>query len=469
VLICDDLLYVVADNEHVYALDFAGQVIWEYQFEDGLNWLLAASPTTKTLYFRGAVADLGDDSEYHVRDWRIYGIGTDGTLRWRTAFGDDALGLSVVETKGGIYTTVLKDIAVLPSLGWRNMLYLIAPDGTAHEVLPNFSPLSMGPGGILYALECRTWNVLYALEEDASSIEEPSKIGRVIKDLKHDDWRVRWNTVLHLGETGDIRAVEPLAAALKDEDPDVQWVAAYSLERISKPAVPALMAALKDYVSAEPAGAALVRIGEPAVGPLTVLFDDENADVRARAVRVLVAMGESGVDGLIVALKHDDADVRKHAVSAVTHGEARSPRLVEPLIAALNDVDPHVRYEAVDALGRMEDTRAVDPLIAALGDQSVDVRIYAAEVLGRIGDVRAVEALSAALKDEKRNVRCSAAAALGDLKDVRAVQPLIDALGDEDQYVRSAAVEALRQIAQESLGEDPEKWQKWWEESKPNP
>ena len=91
---------------------------------------------------------------------------------------------------------------------------------------------------------------------------------------------------------------------------------------------------------------------------------------------------------------------------------------LEPIIEALRNEDPNVRWEAVRALGVIRDPWAVEPLIAALSDRDPDVRRKAALSLTKIRDLRAVEPLRAcSVKDENQVVRWAAAWGLGKFAD----------------------------------------------------
>lgn len=178
-------------------------------------------------------------------------------------------------------------------------------------------------------------------------------VDKLVQDLTNEDVMVRLNAAKALGEIKDARAVEPLIMALKDET--CGSMAANALVNIGKPAVPSLIAALKD----------------------------------------------------------DDPIVRRNATKALV--EIKDTGAVEPLINSLKDSDLIVRRNAAKALGEIKDTRAVEPLIASLKDEGAVVRRNAAEALGKIRDSRATESLVACLKDGDAIVRKNAALALKEI------------------------------------------------------
>jgi len=120
------------------------------------------------------------------------------------------------------------------------------------------------------------------------------------------------------------------------------------------------------------------------------------------------------VQGLMKALQHGDFDMQSEASGALIKiGEPA----VEPLILALKDVSPRVRYIAAVGLGTIGDARAIVPLINAVTtDPESDVRLHSANSLGKIGDVRAVEPLTQSLKDRESFVREAARGALKKIK-----------------------------------------------------
>ena len=96
------------------------------------------------------------------------------------------------------------------------------------------------------------------------------------------DWSVRKAAAEALGKLNDIRAIEPLTIALKDEDKDVRHAAADALEALHWQ--PHKDTASAYYYISKKNFAACADIGSPAVWPLIrVLADREQADCRAAA------------------------------------------------------------------------------------------------------------------------------------------------------------------------------------------
>jgi len=122
---------------------------------------------------------------------------------------------------------------------------------------------------------------------------------------------------------------------------------------------------------------------------------------------------------------------------------------LESLLLKLNDPDPFVRVEAVQALGEIQKEEALVSVCECLYDENIYVRAYAAEALGKIGQVDislALLRLISALDDSSPYVRAMMVAALGELQDERAVEPIRKLLHDEDESVRVMAKWALNKI-----------------------
>ena len=103
--------------------------------------------------------------------------------------------------------------------------------------------------------------------------------------------------------------------------------------------------------------------------------------------------------------------IREEAVRAV--GRYRTESASTVLRGALQDSDRGVRVAACQAWGDREDVEGVDELRRVLAqDKEVEVRLAAAKSLGAIGGSRAIEALGIALEDRDPAIQYQAVQAL---------------------------------------------------------
>jgi len=137
-----------------------------------------------------------------------------------------------------------------------------------------------------------------------------------------------------LGEIGDPRAVDPLIAALKVESQWTREAAAEALGKIGDPrAVKPLIATAINRDEewgwvCEAAARALVQIGAPAVEPLIAALKDENKDTRLCAAKALGLIGDSrALEPLIAALEDKDGEVQQAAICVLE--KLQNPRAVE--------------------------------------------------------------------------------------------------------------------------------------------
>jgi len=343
--------------------------------------------------------------------------------------------------------------------------------------------------------KCINGLALEAPRERHRATERLVEIGRpAVKGLSKalKDKYVARRAAEVLGRIGDPGAVEPLIAALQDEDPLLRGAAAEALGKIGDSrAYEPLMAMLQDRHQGVRgvASRALGQLGDPRaiehlVGSAgqgdqtnaettSVLsrLASEDRGTRELAFESLALMGESAVDTLIEALDEESAKVRHGAAEAL--GKIGDARAVDPLIALLektegeaqperprtvyypgvgaasaapSEPDPDVRSTAVTALAKIKDARVVPALIARLKDRDANVRLAAATALGELDHPDMLEALIGGLKDSSYHVRRVAAQALGKRRDPGAVEPLIAALDDEHSWVRTRVIAALTTI-----------------------
>ena len=245
-------------------------------------------------------------------------------------------------------------------------------------------------------------------------------------------------------------AVEELVPLLTDPDDRMRETAGTALWGAGARAFPAVIPYLSHEDAEVRARAAKILVGheerpDPAI--FLPLLLDEDMTVRWYAERGL--SGDQAVSALIDALDHQD--VRIAAAVARLLGRADSPRAFDPLMKALHGERTPVAQAAAEALGTFGDARAVDALLEVLSGDRQALRPYAAASLGRLGDARALEPLLAALAASEPEMRMRAAEGLGGLADAGAIDGLIDALHDSSQEVRRAASYALGQIGEPAI------------------
>ena len=320
-----------------------------------------------------------------------------------------------------------------------------------------------------------------------------------IAALKDEDWGIREDAAMALGESRDPRGVSPLIEALRDSDRAVKTAATSALTAIGGPAVVDLSYCLQDPdLSVQEAAASILseiadeRVLEPlesallsqdwvvrmhaarAVGrlghsrsveTLVLLLQDKVPAVRDEAIAALVSMGESAVEPLVAALEDQDWRVRLRATEALC--VVKSPTAVEPLVGLLQrDPDTAVRQEAARALGQIGDESAVDALLGVVEEPRLQVRVI--EALGRIGDRRVLPLLFRLIGElktsdyEDRTPACEdnryeqdlasveeAIRALARIHDEEAIPLLVTAL--QSTLIRNEASEALVQFGQKAI------------------
>jgi len=187
------------------------------------------------------------------------------------------------------------------------------------------------------------------------------------------------------------------------------------------------------------------------VSLLKQLLDDENQHVRDAASAALRRVGRPPADPVPEGIDSPDPRTRKNAIQALGQNLLfhETAAAIPPLIEALFDEDPEIRFLAAKSLRYSKDPRTVTPLNACLLDVSPEVRQEAAEGLRRRKDPRALDSLVHALQDDSPGVRRAAAAALGEFGE-EARDPLMQCRQDADRLVRDAVARSL-----EMLGPDP--------------
>ena len=233
------------------------------------------------------------------------------------------------------------------------------------------------------------------------------------------------------------------AAALKGLSTDSGKVACQArAARINDPH-PAVRQALVSQL-----GRCKAKIARPALE--RVVTQDEEANVRAEAAKVLVKLGAAAsVKTLAAVLAGDrDATVRRTCFNAIMRLSADLKH--GPLTDVIKrDSDVSMRRSAVHALARMPSAMAVPGLAFALArDDDQEVRLEAAKALGRYADALAYKVLARAAKeDPSAEVRSVATRGAARSPAQKAwINALLPQTIDSDPSVRQKAVKKLCQL-----------------------
>jgi HEAT repeat protein/beta-lactamase regulating signal transducer with metallopeptidase domain len=125
------------------------------------------------------------------------------------------------------------------------------------------------------------------------------------------------------------------------------------------------------------------------------------------------------------------------AVAALSIGELHAPAGLDPLKAALFDVDPHVRENAAVALTRFGGADLAPFVIPLTRDTVTDVRSVANWVLGELGGERALAALLGVIRREPdAHSRTMAVMAMTEIPEVDQVPSLIALLDEVEGATR---------------------------------
>ena len=270
---------------------------------------------------------------------------------------------------------------------------------------------------------------------------------------------LRSNAAYVLGRVKPPQAIQPLAKLLDDDDPSARQCAVDALRQFGPAAIDQLLAVWKSAsgrVRTDPelrsrivVTLGIIRDRRAADQLLAIASDEQEPDaVRAAAIGVLpVHLSDLASDSrlekvLSLAMRASSPEVRASAANVLgilAHykPDISKARVVDLLVAALDDPDDKVKRAAMPGLGNWRDPRPVERLLTLL--EVDEFRLLAANALGQIGDRRAIEPLRRHLGEKNLGVIM----ALGKLGDGDSLETIVALLADKNEGVRGAAIDAL--------------------------
>jgi HEAT repeat protein len=298
-------------------------------------------------------------------------------------------------------------------------------------------------------------------QADALAPKLPRRLGRELmsrvgRQSSSDMRATGAKSLALLGAQAEV-AVPDLLRLLHDREQYVAILAGAALARIGKPALPGLIAALSETnaVVRHAAAYGLGEMGpaaESAVPGLIAALEDQDPTVRSSTAYSLSRIGHPTLLALSNVIDHADASAREVAVKEFIWFH----RSLKGMSPALNKMahapDAGSRRLAVEALGaaHVADDSTLGTFVALLEDPVDEVRVAALKALYQVAwrAAPAINALQKCLRDPSPAVRTWAARVLGAIGPASrmSLADLTVASRDEDANVRLAAEQALSKI-----------------------
>jgi HEAT repeat protein len=153
----------------------------------------------------------------------------------------------------------------------------------------------------------------------------------------------------------------------------------------------------------------------------------DSTTLRDGIITTLVSIGSPAVGHVLPVLRDSGIIARWSAVTVL--GNIRDRIAVTPLLDRLHDVNPTVRNEAIEALGKIGDPIAISHF-------------------GILKDARAIDVLKAAANDDKWLIRIKASSSLVQLDEEDALEGVLEGLSADNPAVIGLAIKELRHLKQ---------------------
>ncbi len=241
--------------------------------------------------------------------------------------------------------------------------------------------------GLIKALQFKDAAIRMAAADALAPLKDPMAVEPLTSLLQDENPGVRRAVARALAERGGLRVVEPLVSALDDPD--------FEVRAIVDQAVFKRLMTDPDQEARRGTATALGKIRcVEAVGPLVKAVMDADESVRLAAIRALQAIDDvDAVVPLIIVLAHEQVRQKTTGRSSLVVERAAAQalealcdeRAITPLSAALAHDDADVREIAVKRLARIPSPKVVDSLVAVINDKDPIVRRTAARGLAETG------------------------------------------------------------------------------------
>lgn len=180
---------------------------------------------------------------------------------------------------------------------------------------------------------------------------------------------------------------------------------------------------------------------------LISLLSHPDRRVRYKAQFTLARRGNVSHDEFVTtATQTADRIARIHAIWGIGQLARKQQELAEPLIGLLDDEDAEIRAQAAKVLGEVHYEEAADALMRHMDDDEPRVRFFLTEALGRLAYEPAIDPIVGMLEDNKdEDVYLRHAGSLA-LARIGKAEPILALADHPSRALRIAAVVALRRM-----------------------
>lgn len=291
-------------------------------------------------------------------------------------------------------------------------------------------------------------------EQDTEEIETVGEDTESLKEI------IEQEEVTQDKETEDKKSLQKeingLIEQLAEGDIIDQYKAGRKLKKIGKPAVPALIDAIKGDNKRLRKAAMIVlgQIKDKSTVPVLIEELEKTKDKKMRAglIIILGRMGDKrATPTLMKALNEESEEVV--AAAAYSLGKLKEEKATSLLIPLLSHSSEYIRQTVTKAIEKIGD-KSIPILIKDMEQRPLNTRYLIVNILGKIGGEQAVDTLLETLKDNNEYIRLSSAHALSELGNNRGYNLAIQYLNHSRPEYQFLAIKTLEKLGKKIVWDE---------------
>lgn len=267
--------------------------------------------------------------------------------------------------------------------------------------------------------------------------------------------RVKIGVITSLGFRRDVKAIEPLAALLKDADAQVASAAAVALGWIGTPeakkAIEAVLTTAPEAIQAGVYDGALkcadVLMQEGKAAEAIALFDQIRGKqfpphIRLAGTRgAILARGEAGIPLMVETIRGDDPNLFNAVLRVAL--ELKGPKVTAALADELAKAPAHRQTALIETLCIRGDAAAGPAVVGLVKSTDKAVKIKAIQGVSRLKEASAVPLLLQLTADADGQIADAAKASLVTIPGAEADKAILSILAKDDAASKRAGIDLV--------------------------